>query len=403
MLPQCKKKIKIMPNCGNLQQSLAWCQGTPVLPGIKRRLYYISKGQIAKWPTLPKDEKGNPTSATYSGNFTLVADAKWKYIDILPDKSQLTSDAQGEAPSQTQLNKLRYYDLTDEIFRLFKEKSWHKYCTEDKKDNVYVYGYIYEECIAEYEDVPQEKYKVKILQRIKDTEQLKSIDNTLYSYFQCRNIMFDGKREFSTLLHQANNTNIDTILKTYRVYLYETPDRKTLCYTVDTEDIYIRHLLGGIQKYNEEYLNTNFKDAVVTRQYDLEKKYTESAKSKYSFINHIKYLFDFVYVPKAESYECKLKEVYEIEKKYPVYDIYYLIDKNWPHMKAELLCRKYNDIYDGYNFEVFGKKYSSRKEYLKRRQKSMYRKKRFYDMGTWDPESEIMNSLMYGDPEVYGF
>ncbi len=37
---------------------------------------------------------------------SLAADAKWRYIDILPDKSQLTSEAQGELPSQTQLNKL---------------------------------------------------------------------------------------------------------------------------------------------------------------------------------------------------------------------------------------------------------------------------------------------------------
>lgn len=36
----------------------------------------------------------------------LRADAKWKYIDVLADKSQLTSDPQGEYPSQTQLNKL---------------------------------------------------------------------------------------------------------------------------------------------------------------------------------------------------------------------------------------------------------------------------------------------------------
>ena len=67
-------------NCSALQKSLSWCQGTPELPGIKRRLYY--------------------------GSFVLVADATWKYIDILPDKSQVTSEAQGEVPSQTQLNKL---------------------------------------------------------------------------------------------------------------------------------------------------------------------------------------------------------------------------------------------------------------------------------------------------------
>jgi len=92
--------------CSNIQQSLAWCQGTPELPGIRRRLYYISKGFITKWPTLPRDDLGRITAAVYEGDFTLAADQKWKYIDILPDKSQLTSEAQGETPSQTQLNKL---------------------------------------------------------------------------------------------------------------------------------------------------------------------------------------------------------------------------------------------------------------------------------------------------------
>lgn len=95
-----------MSDCTNFQKSLAWCQGTPELPGVKRRVYFISKQNIVNWPTLPHDSNGRLKSATYSGNFTLAADANWKYIDILPDKSQLTSEAQGEVPSQTQLNKL---------------------------------------------------------------------------------------------------------------------------------------------------------------------------------------------------------------------------------------------------------------------------------------------------------
>ena len=93
-------------NCTPIQRSRAWCQGTPELPGIKRRLYYISKDQIVSWPTLNHDQNGRLTSAAYSGSFELVADATWKFIDILPDKSQLTSEAQGEYPSMTQLNKL---------------------------------------------------------------------------------------------------------------------------------------------------------------------------------------------------------------------------------------------------------------------------------------------------------
>ena len=95
-----------MTNCKPLQKSLNWCEGKPILPGIRRKLYYTSKSNIAKWPTLPTDAAGRPTGAVYQGSFVLVADANWKYIDILSEKSQLTSEAQGEVPSQTQLNKL---------------------------------------------------------------------------------------------------------------------------------------------------------------------------------------------------------------------------------------------------------------------------------------------------------
>ena len=81
--------------------------GKPELPGIRKRIYYISKDQIAVWPTYIRDYYNRRTKkAAYRGDFVLVADAKWKYIDIIPEKSQLTSEPQGELPSQTQLNKL---------------------------------------------------------------------------------------------------------------------------------------------------------------------------------------------------------------------------------------------------------------------------------------------------------
>lgn len=92
--------------CTSIQKSLGWCQGTPELPGVKRRIYFIAKSYIVTFPQLPRDELGRATSSVLTGDFALLADATWKYIDILPDKSQLTSEAQGELPSQTQLNKL---------------------------------------------------------------------------------------------------------------------------------------------------------------------------------------------------------------------------------------------------------------------------------------------------------
>ena len=99
-----------MPNNNScftpLQRSLGWCQGMPVLPGIRRRLYYTSKQNIVQWPNYSTDNGGRYSFATVTGNFALKADTYWYYIDILAEKSTLTSDPQGEAPSQTQLNKL---------------------------------------------------------------------------------------------------------------------------------------------------------------------------------------------------------------------------------------------------------------------------------------------------------
>ncbi|MDE6009407.1 MAG: hypothetical protein K2G90_09395 [Muribaculaceae bacterium] len=130
--------------CTSIQKSLAWCQGTPELPGVRRRIYFLAKSFILRYPQLPRDELGRPTSAILAGSFVLAADAKWKYIDILPDKSQLTSEAQGELPSQTQLNKLvavhpgvgaeasaaaAYINNTDNIF-----------IVEDMKGNFRVLG-----------------------------------------------------------------------------------------------------------------------------------------------------------------------------------------------------------------------------------------------------------------------
>ena len=78
----------------------------PQYPGIRRRAYFCNKNLIATYPTLPRDAMGRPTAGVYSGNFELVSGAYWQHIDINPDKSQLTSEPQGEVPSQTQLNKL---------------------------------------------------------------------------------------------------------------------------------------------------------------------------------------------------------------------------------------------------------------------------------------------------------
>ena len=133
--------------CTSIQKYLGWCQGTPELPGVKRRIYFLAKSFILGYPQLPLDELGRATSAILTGEYTLAADAKWKYIDILPDKSQLTSEAQGELPSQTQLNKLvavhpgvgaeasaaaAYINNTDNVFIVEDMKGNYRVLGNDK-------------------------------------------------------------------------------------------------------------------------------------------------------------------------------------------------------------------------------------------------------------------------------
>lgn len=93
-------------NCSPVEGSLHWCEGKPVLPGIRRRIYYTAKSNISKWPTLPVDEYGRPTSSVLQGSFEMVADKVFHYIDVMVNNSGLVSEAQGEKPSQTQINRI---------------------------------------------------------------------------------------------------------------------------------------------------------------------------------------------------------------------------------------------------------------------------------------------------------
>lgn len=98
-------------SCTNqsLYEGLDWCQGEPVLPGIRGAVYYLPKKDIVSWPTLPK-ATGDPGQhmanlATYNGNFTLAADVVWRKIDVVDKQSNISSEAQGDQPCITSLNK----------------------------------------------------------------------------------------------------------------------------------------------------------------------------------------------------------------------------------------------------------------------------------------------------------
>lgn len=97
----------------SLYEGLPWCQGSPVLPGIRGRVYYIAKSDIVKWPTLPKEVDTTTGGkmqdlAVFTGDFELAADKKWLVLDVVDKSSSLSSEAQGEQPCITSLNKATF-------------------------------------------------------------------------------------------------------------------------------------------------------------------------------------------------------------------------------------------------------------------------------------------------------
>lgn len=90
-----------------MYQSLDWCEGKTVLPGIRPKVFFTKKSDIVSWPKLPKMEGAASMSslATYTGNFVLAADKTWLAIKSMSAKSNVTSEVQGEKPSRTTLNK----------------------------------------------------------------------------------------------------------------------------------------------------------------------------------------------------------------------------------------------------------------------------------------------------------
>lgn len=87
-------------------KSLAWCEGQSVIPGIKSRIYFTPKSTIVTWPSLPGSFTASMGEmATLKGSFVLAETVKWQYMDIIREKSPVSSESQGSKPSKTFLNK----------------------------------------------------------------------------------------------------------------------------------------------------------------------------------------------------------------------------------------------------------------------------------------------------------
>ncbi len=86
-----------------LYETLEFCKGKTVLPGLRNHIYYISKADIVTFPAPPDNVSDGHMAdlAKITDSFVLAADAFWKRIDIVSNASNVNSESQGEAPSKT--------------------------------------------------------------------------------------------------------------------------------------------------------------------------------------------------------------------------------------------------------------------------------------------------------------
>lgn len=98
------------PNCStkSIYESVEACPGQRNLPGVRRRLYYIPKAEIAAWPTLPNVDTANiqmKDLAAYTGDFTLQGEKYFKFIDLKDEASNVTFEPVGEDGSKLSNNQ----------------------------------------------------------------------------------------------------------------------------------------------------------------------------------------------------------------------------------------------------------------------------------------------------------
>ena len=83
-----------------LYKSIEACPGKKVLPGIRRRLYYIDKASIATFPKLPEIGAEGVTDmaklAQLQGDFVLASEKYFNFIDLKNEASNVTFEPAGD-------------------------------------------------------------------------------------------------------------------------------------------------------------------------------------------------------------------------------------------------------------------------------------------------------------------
>ncbi len=317
-------------------------------------------------------------------------------------------------------NKLRYFDICDEIIKEYRQK---RGLHHDKKGNVYVSAYIDECRIASYTKDKDDKFKVFLQKIYRPEDIIKGTFSEELSYAikhsEMNTVSYDARLIMKEITEYVCSLDIESILATYKIEEFKLTDPYKgksgattfgVRYTIQTEDAYIKSILPLMTKTDTRYYTAKTEDCYTKRLIEEEAKNLSLFNKRYSTINHINYLA-------SKQINNDVNNIIDNEKKkqsilrvlsanYPVETIGRIINRRWPHMPPRMLCIKYNNEFDGTNFDIFGHKNSSKKRYYEKKARIAYRawlKKREEDYGTWDPEQEVMNALMNGCGDYFGY
>lgn len=91
-----------------LYDNIEFCMGDKSLPGTRNHAYYIPRRDIVTFPRPAAQPASLEEVAVIpsTSSFGLAADKKWFRIDLVPNQSEPTCDAQGSYGSKTFLNKI---------------------------------------------------------------------------------------------------------------------------------------------------------------------------------------------------------------------------------------------------------------------------------------------------------
>ena len=87
----------------SIYKSMEACPGEKVLPGIRRRIYFVPKRYISVWPKLPnvgEEVDDMAALAVLAGQFTLAEGEYFQFLDLKDEASNVTGETVGEEGSK---------------------------------------------------------------------------------------------------------------------------------------------------------------------------------------------------------------------------------------------------------------------------------------------------------------